>query len=61
MDQLAYEQKDTFAPGDLDTVINQLVFRSHGYLEHFVEDTDLFVRVVGEILCRACTGPLNCY
>ena len=42
--------KDTFAPGDLDAVINQLVFRSHGYLEQFVEDRDLFVRVVGEIM-----------
>ena len=42
--------KDTFAPGDLDTVINQLVFRSQGDLEQFVEDRDLFVRVVGEIM-----------
>ena len=42
--------KDTFAPGDLDTVINQLVFRSQGDLEQFVKDRDLFVRVVGEIM-----------
>ena len=42
--------KDTFAPGDLDTVINQLVFRGHGDLEQFVDDRDLFVRVVGEIM-----------
>ena len=42
--------KDTFAPGDLDTVINQLVFRSQGDREQFVEDRDLFVRVVGEIM-----------
>ena len=42
--------KNTFAPGDLDTVINQLVFRSQGDLEQFVEDRDLFVRVVGEIM-----------
>ena len=42
--------KDTFAPGDLDTVINQLVFRGHRDLEQFVDDRDLFVRVVGEIM-----------
>ena len=42
--------KDTFAPGDLDTVINQLVFRGQGDLEQFVDDRDLFVRVVGEIM-----------
>ena len=42
--------KDTFAPGDLDTVINQLVFRSQGDLEQFVDNRDLFVRVVGEIM-----------
>ena len=42
--------KDTFAPGDLDTVIDQLVFRGHGDLEQFVDDRDLFVRVVGEIM-----------
>ena len=42
--------KDTFvAPVDLDTIINQLVFRSQRDLEQFVEDRDLFVRVVGEI------------
>ena len=44
--------KDTFAPGDLDTVINQLVFRGHGDLEQFVDDRDLFVRVVGEIMAE---------
>ena len=42
--------KDTFAPGDLDTVINKLLFRGQGDLEQFVEDRDLFVRVVGEIM-----------
>ena len=42
--------KNTFAPGDLDTVINQLVFRSQGNLEQFVDDRDLFIRVVGEIM-----------
>ena len=42
--------EDTFAPGDLDTVINQLVFRGQGDLEQFVDDRDLFVRVVGEIM-----------
>ena len=42
--------KDTFAPGDLDTVINQLVFRGQGDLEQFVDDRDLFVKVVGEIM-----------
>ena len=42
--------KDTFAPGDLDTVINQLVYRGHRDLEQFVDDRDLFVRVVGEIM-----------
>ena len=67
--------KDTFAPGDLDTVINQLVFRGHGDLEQFVDDPDLFVRVVffflrlpigqyGPVsqLSRSeerCTGPFN--
>ena len=44
--------KDTFAPGNLDTVINQLVFRSQGDLKQFVEDRDLFVRVVGEIIIK---------
>ena len=34
--------KDTFAPGDLDTVINQLVFRGHGDLEQFVDDRIFF-------------------
>ena len=38
--------KDTFAPGNLDTVINQLVFCGHGDLEQFVDDRDLFIRVV---------------
>ena len=42
--------KNTFAPGDLDTVINQLVFRSQGNLEQFVDDQDLFIRVVEEIM-----------
>ena len=42
--------KNTFAPGDLDTVINQLVFRCHGNLQQFVDDRDLFIRVVGEIM-----------
>ena len=42
--------KNTFATEDLDTVINQLVFRSQGDLEQFVEDRDLFIRVVGEIM-----------
>ena len=39
-----------FAPGDLDTVINQLVFRSHGNLRQFVDDRNLFIWVVGEIM-----------
>ena len=34
--------KDTFVPGDLDTVINQLVFRGQADLEQFVDDRDLF-------------------
>ena len=66
--------KDTFAPGDLDTVINQLVFRGQGDLEQFVDDRDLFVRVffflrlpIGQYgpvsqLSRSeerCTGPFN--
>ena len=42
--------RNTFAPGDLDTVINQLVFRSQGDLEQFVDNRDLFIRVVGEIM-----------
>ena len=40
--------KNTFATEDLDTVINQLVFRSQGNLQQFVDDRDLFIRVVGE-------------
>ena len=40
----------TASAGDLDTVINQLVFRGHGDLEQFVDDRDLFIRVVGEIM-----------
>ena len=35
--------KNTFAPGHLDTVINQLGFRDQGDLEQFVDDRDLFV------------------
>ena len=42
--------KNTFATDDLDTVINQLVFRSQGQLQQFVDDRDLFIRVVGEII-----------
>ena len=42
--------RNTFAPGDLDTVINQLVFQGQGDLEQFVDDCDLFIRVVGEII-----------
>ena len=42
--------KNTFATEDLDTVINQLVFRSQGDLQQFVDDRDLFIRVVGEIM-----------
>ena len=42
--------KNTFATDDLDTVINQLVFRIQGHLQQFVEDRDLFIRVVGEII-----------
>ena len=42
--------RNTFAPGNLDTVINQLVFRSQGDLEQFVDNRDLFIRVVGEIM-----------
>ena len=34
--------KNTFAPGDLDTVINQLVFQSQGNLGQFVDNRDLF-------------------
>ena len=41
--------RNTFAPGNLDTVINQLVFRSQGNLEQFVDNCDLFVRVAGKI------------
>ena len=37
--------KNTFAPGDLDTVINQLVFQSQGDLGQFVDNRDLFIRV----------------
>ena len=40
--------KNTFAT--VDTVINQLVFRSLGNLQRFVDDRDLFIRVVGEII-----------
>ena len=32
--------KNTFATDDLDTVINQLVFRSQGHLQQFVDDRD---------------------
>ena len=42
--------KNTFATEDLNTVINQLVFRSQGDLEQFVEDRNLFIRVVGEVM-----------
>ena len=42
--------RNTFAPGDLDTVINQLVFQGQEDLEQFVDDRDLFIRVVGEIM-----------
>ena len=42
--------KNTFAPEDLDTVVNQLVFRCQGDLHQFVDDRDLFIRVVGEIM-----------
>ena len=42
--------QNTFAPEDLDTVINQLVFRCQGDLQQFVDDRDLFIRVVGEIM-----------
>ena len=42
--------RNTFAPGDLDTVINQLVFRSQGNLEQFVDNRNVFIRVVGEIM-----------
>ena len=42
--------KNTFAAEDLDTVTNQLVFRSQGDLQQFVDDRDLFIRVVGEIM-----------
>ena len=42
--------RNTFAPGDLDTVINQLVFRGQEELKQFVDDRDLFIRVVGEIM-----------
>ena len=42
--------KNTFATDDLDTVINQLVFRSQGRLQKFVDDRDLFISVVGEII-----------
>ena len=42
--------KNTFATDDLDTIINQLVFGSQGHLQQFVDDRDLFIRVVGEII-----------
>ena len=42
--------KNTFATDDLDTVMNQIVFRSQGHLQQFVDDRDLFIRVVGEII-----------
>ena len=44
------EERNTFATEDLDTAINQLVFRSQGHLQQFVDDRDLFIRVVGEIM-----------
>ena len=44
--------KNIFATEDLDTVINQLVFRSQGNLQQFVDDRDLFIRVVGEIMAE---------
>ena len=43
-----FEQQ--FAVMWLSTVINQLVFRSHDNLQQFVDDRDLFIRVVGEIM-----------
>ena len=42
--------KNTFATEDLDTVINQLVFRSQGQLQQFVDNKDLFIRVISEII-----------
>ena len=42
--------KNTFATEDLDTVINQFVFRRQGHLQQFVDDRDLFIRVVSEII-----------
>ena len=44
--------KNTFATEDLDTVINQLVFRSQGDLQQFVDNRDLFIRAVGEIMAE---------
>ena len=44
--------KNTFATEDLDTVINQLVFRSQGDLQQFVGDRDLYIYVVGEIMTK---------
>ena len=41
---------NTFAAEDQDTVINQLVFRSQGDLQQFVDDRNLFIRMVGEIM-----------
>ena len=39
--------KNTFATEELDTVINQLVSCCQGDLQQFVDDRDLFIRVVG--------------
>ena len=41
--------KDIFAPGDLDTVMKQLVFRSQGDLEQFVETTNAVEGMSGEM------------
>ena len=42
--------KNTFAADGLDTVIDQLVYRSQGQLQQFIDNRDLFIRVVGEII-----------
>ena len=42
--------QNIFATEDLDTIINQLVFRTQRQLQQFVDNRDLFIRVMREIM-----------